>query len=64
MYLYFGELKGLNGIYQIFKYVFMEILGFLPPAKGTANTALLNWENQLYALHEGDMPYNLNINYV
>ncbi len=63
MYLYFGELKGFNGIYQIFKYAFMEILGFLPPAKGTANTALLDWENEIYALHEGDMPYNLNVNY-
>jgi len=63
MYLYFGELKGLRGIYQILKFSFMELLGFLPQAKGTANTALLNWKNRVFALHEGDMPYELDIDY-
>lgn len=63
MYLYFGELKGLSGIYQILKFSFMELLGFLPQAKGTANTALLNWKNRIFALHEGDMPYELYIDY-
>jgi len=63
MYLYFGELKGLKGLYQIFKYSLMQALGFLPQAKGTANTALLNWKDRIFALHEGDMPYELNINY-
>ena len=63
MYLYFGELKGLKGLYQIIKYTTMEILGFIPQAKGTANTALLNWNNRIFALHEGDMPYELEINY-
>lgn len=63
MYLYFGELKGLRGLYQILKFSFMELLGFLPQAKGTANTALLNWKTRLFALHEGDMPYELDIDY-
>lgn len=63
MYLYFGELKGMNGIYQILKFSFMELLGFLPQAKGTANTAMLNWKKRVFALHEGDMPYELNIDY-
>ena len=63
MYLYFGELKGIKGLYQILKYSLMELLGFLPQAKGTANTALLNWSNRLFALHEGDMPYELNVDY-
>lgn len=61
MYLYFGELKGWQGLINILKYSVMEIFGFLPPARGTANTALFNWNNITYALHEGDMPYQLDI---
>ena len=63
MYLYFGQLKGLKGLYEILKYSLMEILGFLPHAKGTANTAMLHWNDNFYALHEGDMPYELQIDY-
>ncbi len=63
MYLYFGELKGMKGLYQIFKYSLMELFGFIPQAKGTANTALLNWKQRIFALHEGDMPYELDIDY-
>ena len=63
MYLYFGELKGINGILQILKFSFMTVLGFLPQSKGTANTAMLNWKNRIFALHEGDLPYELNISY-
>ena len=63
MYLYFGELKGFKGLYEILKFSLMEILGFLPHAKGTANTAMLHWNNIFYALHEGDMPYELDIDY-
>ena len=63
MYLYFGELKGLRGLYQILKFSFMELLGFLPQAKGTANTAMLKWKKRVFALHEGDMPYELNIDH-
>ena len=56
MYLYFGELKGFKGLYEIIKFSLMEILGFLPHAKGTANTAMLKWNDTLFALHEGDLP--------
>jgi len=59
MYLYFGELKGLNGLFQIFKYTIMEILKLVPQAKGTANTAFMRWNDKVYALHEGDMPYEI-----
>ena len=41
----------------------LELLGFVPRASGTANTAFMNWNNKIYALHEGDMPYELNIDY-
>ena len=41
----------------------MQQLVFIPSSKGTANTALMNWHNRIFALHEGDMPYELNINF-
>ena len=63
MYLYFGELKGMRGIFQILKYSFMQFFNVIPEAKGTANTAMLQWKNRLFALHEGDMPYELNIDF-
>lgn len=63
MYLYFGELKGFKGLYEILKFSLMELLGFLPHAKGTANTAMLHWNGKFYALHEGDMPYELIMDY-
>ena len=63
IYLYLGELKGLNGLVQIFKYSMLELLGFVPKARGTANTAFMHWSGKTYALHEGDMPYELNIDY-
>ena len=63
IYLYFGELKGINGMIEIIKFSLMQLFGFIPNyGKGTANTALLNWNNKIYALHEGDMPYELEIN--
>lgn len=61
IYLYFGELKGIRGMFQILKYSFLEFFKFIPKAPGTANTAFLRWKNRLFALHEGDMPYELNI---
>lgn len=63
MYVYVGELKGMQGLFEIFKYSMMELLGFIPQAPGTANTALLNWNKRLFALHEVDMPYELNVNF-
>ena len=63
MYLYFGELKGMNGLMQILKFSLMEMFGILPQARGTANTAFLKWENRIFALHEGDMPYELEMNH-
>lgn len=61
MYLQLGELRGLRGVLEILRYSVMEALGFLPPAKGTANTALMSWQNSTYALHESDMPYEIAI---
>lgn len=63
IYLYFGELKGWNGILQIIKYSILETLGFVSKARGTANTAMMKWDNRIFALNEGDMPYELNIDH-
>jgi carotenoid cleavage dioxygenase-like enzyme len=41
----------------------MQFFKFIPEAKGTANTAMLKWKNRFFALHEGDMPYELNIDF-
>ena len=50
IYLYFGELKGINGMIEIIKFSLMQLFGFIPNyGKGTANTALLNWNNKIYA---------------
>lgn len=62
LYIYFGELKGMQGLIEIVKFSLMQLFGFIPSyGKGTANTALLDWNNKIYALHEGDMPYELEI---
>lgn len=63
MYLYFGELKGVKGLLQILKYSLLEMFGLVSKSKGTANTAMLNWNNRIFALHEGDMPYELNVDH-
>ena len=64
MYLYFGELKGLQGLFQIFKYSFFEFFKLIPRAAGTANTAFLKWKERIFALHEGDMPYEMHIDHI
>lgn len=59
MYLYFGELRGIHGILQILKWSFVQLWSLVPGAKGTANTAFLEWNQEKYALHEGDFPYRI-----
>lgn len=59
MYLYFGELHGFHGMMQILKWSIIQYFALIPGQKGTANTALIEWKNRLYALHEGDMPYEI-----
>ena len=61
MFLYFGELRGFRGFMQIIKWSIYQYFKLLPGSKGTANTALIEWNNRLYALHEGDLPYEINI---
>lgn len=47
-------------------FFFFELLknfNLLPNIFGLANTALLNYNNKLYALNERDLPYELSINF-
>lgn len=62
MYLYFGELRGLHGIIEIIKWSICQYFALVPGSKGTANTAFLEWKNRTFALHEGDMPYEITFN--
>ena len=61
MYLYFGELRGIRGIMEIMKWSFVQLCALVPGAKGTANTAFLEWNKEKYALHEGDFPYRIEL---
>lgn len=63
MYLYFGELRGFHGMMEILKWTICQYFALVPGAKGTANTAFVTWKNRTFALHEGDMPYELDIDY-
>ena len=63
IYLNIGDMRGFTGLFKILRHIFYESCGLIPSAKGTANTALLDWNNRIFALHECDMPYELNINF-
>jgi len=60
-YFYFGELVGGHGFYKIIKELVQKQWGWISKHRGTANTAFLAWNQSVYALHEGDLPYKINI---
>jgi carotenoid cleavage dioxygenase len=57
-----GSLHNIPVLLLSISYKLLELIGLLPNFMGTANTAL--WENnkKVYALHERDVPYELDIN--
>ena len=63
MYLSISDLKGFEGILKIIGFTILNNVGLIPTARGTANTAIFNYNNRTFALHEGDMPYEIDINY-
>lgn len=63
MYLYFGELHGLHGIIEIIRWMICQYLALIPGSKGTANTAIMEWNQSVFALHEGDMPYEISLHH-
>jgi carotenoid cleavage dioxygenase-like enzyme len=46
-----------------FVYKFLEFLHIMPNFMGLANTALWNNNGKIYALHERDMPYEIDIDF-
>jgi carotenoid cleavage dioxygenase-like enzyme len=63
VYLYLAEFLDQNGIVKFIISLIKQYLRLIPGVKGTANTALLNTNEKLFALHEGDLPYELNVHY-
>ena len=63
--LLYEEINGRIPNHWIITFLFMvlEKTGLLPNMLGTANTALVNIENNTYALFERDLPYLLDIDY-
>jgi carotenoid cleavage dioxygenase-like enzyme len=58
-----GTLKKKEIIFFSFIYKFLEFFKIVPNFMGTANTALWKNNNKIYALHERDKPYEIDINF-
>jgi carotenoid cleavage dioxygenase-like enzyme len=63
--LLYEEVNGRIPNHWVITFLFMtlEKTGLLPNMMGMANTAILNIENNTYALFERDLPYLLDIDY-
>jgi hypothetical protein len=57
------EIKASLDIFKLIKYQKENRNILFPNILGVANTALFTTGNNLYALHEMDLPYQLNINF-
>jgi carotenoid cleavage dioxygenase-like enzyme len=58
-----STIKKKEIIFLSFIYKFLELLKIVPNFMGTANTALWKNNNKIYALHERDKPYEIDINF-
>jgi carotenoid cleavage dioxygenase-like enzyme len=63
MYISLSELKGIRGLTSILTSEIMKSFKLIP-AGYTANTAFMYHNNKLFALHETDTPYRINLNYL
>ena len=52
-----------QNIFTLIFFILMNKLNLLPNLMGMANTALLNVENNIYALFERDIPYLIDVNF-
>ena len=52
-----------QNIFTLIFFMVMNKLNLLPNLMGMANTALLNVENNIYALFERDIPYLIDVNF-
>ena len=62
MYISLSELKGIRGLTSILTSEIMKSFKLIP-AGYTANTAFMYHNNKLFALHETDTPYRINLNF-
>ena len=62
IFMNIGNFYDSSGLFNFAVYTIKTVLKMIPLAKGTANTALFKTNNTLFALYEGDMPYELTIN--
>ena len=58
-----STIKKKEIIFLSFIYKFLELFKIVPNFMGTANTALWKNNNKIYALHERDKPYEIDINF-
>ena len=61
MYLNIGGFSDPRGLMEFFLYIGRVLINLIPFVKGTANTALFTTNDRLFALHEGDLPYELSV---
>ena len=59
IFMNIGNFYDYNGIFNFIIFSIKTFLKMIPPVKGTANTALFKSKNRIFALYEGDMPYEL-----
>ena len=52
-----------QNIFTLIFFILMNKLNLLPNLMGMANTALLNVDNNIYALFERDIPYLIDVNF-
>lgn len=62
MYISLSELKGIRGLTSILTSEIMKSFKLIP-AGYTANTAFMYHNKKLFALHETDTPYRINLNF-
>jgi len=58
-----SNIKKKEILFLSFIYKFLELFKIVPNFMGTANTALWENNNKIYALHERDKPYEIDINF-
>ena len=62
MYISLAELKGFRGLTSILSSEIMKCFKLIPSGY-TANTAFMYHNKKMFALHETDTPYRINLNF-
>ena len=59
VFMNIGNFYDYNGMFNFIVFSLKTFLKLIPLVKGTANTALFKSKDRIFALYEGDMPYEL-----